>query len=148
MSFWDSRCLPSSSDKNLFSDCTGSCNWLHACNCFSAPHFWAFPYPPHGLKVAEQEVFAQHFRAGRIPSPWCVMNILLYCYVIYAQGLGLKAPSLHTLITRSSSLSVFISQVFILLYKQEQSAPVLEVISGWFAYDTQDRSCVIKATGF
>lgn len=27
--------------------------------------------------VAEGVVFAQHFRAARIPSPWCSMNILL-----------------------------------------------------------------------
>lgn len=81
--------------------------------------------------VAEGVVFAQHFRAARIPSPWCSMNILLYCYVIYAQGLGLKALSIHSLITGSSSWCVFIFRVFILPYKQEQSAPALEIISGW-----------------
>lgn len=78
--------------------------------------------------VAEGVVFAQHFRAARIPSPWCSMNILLYCYVIYAQGL--KALSIHSLITGSSSWCV-ICRVFILPYKQEQSAPALEIISGW-----------------
>lgn len=62
----------------------------------------AFPDPPHSLGVSEDEVFAQRFRTGRIPSPWCAMNILLYCYVIHAQGLELKAPSLHALITGSS----------------------------------------------
>lgn len=93
------------------------CNWLHGCNCFSAPYFWAFPFPPQSLRVAEGEVFAQHFRAGRIPSPWCVMNILLYCYVIYAKGSRLKAPSLHPLISGSGAWSALISWVFILLYK-------------------------------
>lgn len=83
------------------------------------------------FRVAEGKVFAQHFRAGRIPSLWCVMNILQYCYVIYTKGLGLKAPSLHPLATGSSSWSVLTSWVFILLYKQEHSAPELEVISGW-----------------
>lgn len=59
------------------------------------------------------------------------MNILLYCYVIYAQGLELKAPSLLPLIAGSSAWSVLIRWVFILLYKQEQCAPELGVISGW-----------------
>lgn len=81
--------------------------------------------------MAEDEVFAQRIRAGRIPSLWCVMNISLYCYVIYAQGLQLKAPTLHPLISESSACSVLINWVFILLYKQEQYTLGLEVISGW-----------------
>lgn len=100
------------------------------CDCFSPFTFGFFPYPPHDPRVAEDEVFAQRFRAGRIRSPRCVMNILLYCYVIYAQGLELKAPTLHPLITGSGAWAVLISWVFILLYKQEQCAPELEVISG------------------
>ncbi len=112
--------------KNLFP----GCNWLHARNCLSAPYFWAFPFPPQSLRMAEGEVFAQHFRASRIPSPWCVMNILLYCYVIYTKGSRLKAPSLHPLIMGSGAWSVLISRVFLLLYKQEHSALQLDVISG------------------
>lgn len=68
------------------------------------------------LERLRGEVFAQHFRAGRIPSPWCVMNILRYCYVIYAQGSGLKAPSLHPLVAGSSARSVLISWVFFFFF--------------------------------
>lgn len=97
-------------------------------------YFWAF-FPPHPLLTVLDSLrvkclLSTSEQAG-FSSLWCVMNILLYCYVIYAQGLGLKAPSLHPLIIGSSAWSVLINWVFIVLYKQEHSAIQLEVISGW-----------------
>lgn len=81
--------------------------------------------------MVEDEVFAQRIRAGRIPSLWYVMNILRHCYVIYAQGLELKAPTLHPLTTGSCAWSALINWVFLLLYKQEQCTQEQELISGW-----------------
>lgn len=57
------------------------------------------------------------------------MNILRHCYVIYAQGLELKAPTLHPLTTGSCARSPLINWVFILLYKQELCTQERELIS-------------------
>lgn len=86
---------------------------------------------PLPASVVEEEVFAQRIRAGRIPSLWYVMNILQHCYVIYAQGLELKAPTLHPLTAGSCTRSALINWVFLLLYKQEPWTPERELISGW-----------------
>lgn len=59
------------------------------------------------------------------------MNILRHCYVIYAQGLELKAPTLHPFTTGSCAWSALINWVFLMLYKQEQCTQERELISGW-----------------
>jgi len=72
------------------------CNWLHACNCFFSSLLLGSSLSSSGFECLRAKVFAQHFRAGRIPSPWFVMNILLHCYVIYTQGLGFEKLPLST----------------------------------------------------
>lgn len=62
---------------------------------FHLPLFLA-PLPARRLRLAAARSVCSALQSREATVPAVVpMNILLYCYVIYAQGLELKAPTLH-----------------------------------------------------